>query len=607
MVDSHQVQETIRLGDLNREFLIPDYQRGYRWTHTQVNDLLKDVQSFHDLLVEQGKDDLIYFLHPLVVCGSDSDPKSNAICNVIDGQQRLITVYLIDCVLCYLLNKGRTLHFNLTFNTRDDSTGELLRNIAIDPEKSFDEFLSKKNIDCFHIVSAKDIIINTYKPCCETEKEKLEKIKLLLGENIHVLWDFKEDSGDSASHFTRLNSGRIALSGAELTRALLLSPTYCQKESPVILGSQWDNIERGLRDPDFWAFIGGKPDVLSTRIDFLLDLYAGKKVFYSQYSDNYFAFLKIVEKLIDNGKKVDSFVIWDEITLYYQKISEWFRNNDYYHWIGYLIREKGDNLSYIQEILNGSKGMKKSEFAEYLKNEIIKLVNIDNISDIDNLEYEKNNNEILKILFLVNIEYIRQSKTDKTDNNYFRRFPFRLHDKYGWTLEHIEAQNSEKLNTRNQWESWAKDHKNALELLNNSYFCDDSWKPKIKELIGLCSDFITNKSSGMKLFDNLYKKVKDFIEYINDVNSLHNISNLALLDGKNNAVLSNSMYFVKKNKLLEKIRDFEYIPPLTEATFMRYFTKEDKGLPYWSSDDRKDYLNQIEKILSFYYPDLDKS
>lgn len=71
-----------------RQFLIPSYQRGYRWSDIQVNALLNDVYDFYESRTDaQAK----YCLQPIVVTRS-SDGKS---WEVIDGQQRLTTLWLI--------------------------------------------------------------------------------------------------------------------------------------------------------------------------------------------------------------------------------------------------------------------------------------------------------------------------------------------------------------------------------------------------------------------------------------------------------------------------------------------------------------------------------
>ena len=63
-------------------FFIPDYQRGYKWTRTEVLKLLNDIWDFK--LNHPNEDDSdFYCLQPVVV-----KPKDGRY-YVIDGQQRL--------------------------------------------------------------------------------------------------------------------------------------------------------------------------------------------------------------------------------------------------------------------------------------------------------------------------------------------------------------------------------------------------------------------------------------------------------------------------------------------------------------------------------------
>ena len=92
---------------LGMKFFIPSYQRGYRWTEQQVKDLLNDVNEFI-----QNKNSDFYSLQPLVVKkrwpekaleeikGKTSIEEIENYINkceweVIDGQQRLTTIYII--------------------------------------------------------------------------------------------------------------------------------------------------------------------------------------------------------------------------------------------------------------------------------------------------------------------------------------------------------------------------------------------------------------------------------------------------------------------------------------------------------------------------------
>ena len=73
--------ETKLVGDIKGDFFVPSYQRGYRWGETEVVRLLDDIYS------TEGKRN--YCLQPIVVRKKDDRYE------LIDGQQRLTTIYLI--------------------------------------------------------------------------------------------------------------------------------------------------------------------------------------------------------------------------------------------------------------------------------------------------------------------------------------------------------------------------------------------------------------------------------------------------------------------------------------------------------------------------------
>ena len=74
------VLDTKYVGDIIGTFYVPSYQRGYRWGVEEVTRLLDDV-------LQNGKKN--YCLQPIVV------RKRGESYELIDGQQRLTTLYLI--------------------------------------------------------------------------------------------------------------------------------------------------------------------------------------------------------------------------------------------------------------------------------------------------------------------------------------------------------------------------------------------------------------------------------------------------------------------------------------------------------------------------------
>ena len=111
---------SIELKTLNElsqySFYIPAYQRGYRWTEQEVIDLLNDINEFTPREVNDTEKTW-YCLQPIVV-----KQKGENEYEVIDGQQRLTTVYLILHLLNqdYVVKKQDKL-FSMDYQTRKGS------------------------------------------------------------------------------------------------------------------------------------------------------------------------------------------------------------------------------------------------------------------------------------------------------------------------------------------------------------------------------------------------------------------------------------------------------------------------------------------------------
>ena len=209
---------------LGMNFFIPGYQRGYRWTEQQVNDLLNDINEFEP---ENGS---WYCLQPLVV------KKTIEKWEVIDGQQRLTTIYLILACL------GVTDKYTIEYETRKGSMN-FLENIS---EKA------QSNIDFFYMHKAYKTIEKFF------EKEDKEQFEKKLLNNVKFIWYDVGDLDEEKKHnlFGNLNSGKIALTNAELIKALFLNKVGTEKGSEReiqqrLIAEEFDQMERAIREDDF--------------------------------------------------------------------------------------------------------------------------------------------------------------------------------------------------------------------------------------------------------------------------------------------------------------------------------------------------------------------
>ena len=633
------IRTVIPLVELRGTFLVENYQRGYRWTKEEVTNLLVDFTSFaqQDGLTNKA----VYFLQPIVVSRLESS-KEYPRWELIDGQQRLTTIYLMDAVLRNLLQTRSDLSFDIEYQARPDSA-DFLKKLADNPGVA-ELPEADANMDFYHMFQACRTIHMYFSQKDNQQRGLIRRLYPIFTGNIHILWyDTTDENDRPVERFSRLNMGRIPLTGAELSRALLLNSAnhnlsdelvfavnsrdelakcYNQQlaqqivtRRQVVLGSRWDDIERELHDPDFWAFLGGKvSDTRATRIGFLLDLYANKP---ASETKEYFAF-DALSRLLDPASTNDTEQaeqegwdaqkLWDDITRSYQMLRFWYEDHDYYHWIGYLSDQSGREG--IRILLQHAKEMRKSDFKDFVFTQIRQTLSKEEVlPTLKDLEYGKDGALISKLLFLFNVEYARK-------NGQFAgcrqagRFPFGEHREHSWSLEHIHAQNGERLQKYEDWRAWVRDHKKVLEEIHGESL------PKVKEgkltleefarqkekLVDECvkSLNLSKKDASVDKFEELSDKVWKFMQDLWNTNEdeLDSLFNLALLDIRQNIVLSNSIFAAKCHLVREMRKKGEYVPIATEALFMRRFSTEDLHLPYWSEEDRKGYEDALLDILS---------
>src|SRR5690606_30351518 len=88
----HNILELKTINEIQKfTFHIPSYQRGYKWGTKEVTELLNDINDFVPRLINESLDDKTWYcLQPIVLKNIDENNFE-----VIDGQQRLTTIYLI--------------------------------------------------------------------------------------------------------------------------------------------------------------------------------------------------------------------------------------------------------------------------------------------------------------------------------------------------------------------------------------------------------------------------------------------------------------------------------------------------------------------------------
>jgi len=657
MVDN-RLLETKHVADLlDMHFHIPNYQRGYRWECKHIEALLDDLYAFSVQMSEmENKAGKFYCIQPLaVVVNKQLSTKDEIVYDVIDGQQRLTTLYLI---LSYLQDARKflcsgsltTAIFSLKYESRDSEffdneeyknsdIKDAIRNIDFfymtRAYKAIGEWFEKKQINKALILEV--LIPKKYKMITGLKGEELMKTKESNDKenDVRFIWYEvpSEDNAESIEVFSQLNYGKTALTATELVKALLFQCDIYTKDKSLMheiafrRSCEWDIMEKQLQDPFMWSMFMPDEYYFASHITIVLLLVSNnlytellEKNQNLKIDKNSKDFIyQVCNKYLGTNKEGDyaSYVekVWKKIQSTYTALYNWFKNPDTYHLIGLLIWLKEykakdfDNAKrfmLIESMMNEYSAKSKNEFIGYLKQQIASIIHIDkNINTkegvipwgLAHINYNDNALQLIRILVLFNVEDVRTKQDESA------RFPFHLLRRFNVTsLEHIHPQNliidNIKLDTLTKWLDVKT--KSLHQLGNKKYDQDIA---KLKTLIKDEASYKENKDEAQAIISKIDKEF-DELAHMSE-NQMHTLYNMALVDKDTNSALSNNLLDRKR----EILRDYQerketYVLPTTQKVFSKYYspTKEDNVLPkLWTISDRDAYFKAIKKV----YDDFD--
>lgn len=582
-----------------KEFFIPSYQRGYRWDEQQVIDLLDDIYDFFQS--KRSKDEF-YCLQPVVV---RYDNKQNHY-KVIDGQQRLTTIYII---LKYLeesskqfedikakLNKNNEYKEIFEYCDMEDFEVTKPYNIEYETRKDKEEYNSKdflenkitknedyySNPDFYHMSIAYKTIKKWFK-----NKPKKQFYETLLNDT-KVIWYEVEcnDEKEEIEIFTRLNIGKIQLTNAELIKAKLLIPVEDYK-SKIEFSAVWDDMEQTLQKDNFWYFLTNKKKS-QTAIDLIFDVLAQKyKQDYNKnkenkdedkisYDENIEKFSYYVfEYVLKHNYKTEE-QIWKDTNKLFRAFLDWYDDRKIYHRVGYLIYFKYNLLSLYKKYESKTKDY-------FIKEELDNLIRKD-IQNINLMEFNYGDKGIKKVLLLFNIETILQNKNSNARFDFFN-LKFKKEKESiklrSWDIEHIASQTDNE--NKKEW------IKTVYKYIGNKNISDEKL------------NFLEKR---YERFYSLVKRLLNISEL--DETIKNNIGNLTLLDSKTNRSYGNAFFPVKRAIIIDEDSKGNFIPIATKNVFLKQYSKKLSDMMNWNEDDVKNYREEIYKLLKDYGIKQDK-
>lgn len=521
----------------NKTFVIPNYQRGYKWAvkytgkdkeemPSAVEKLLEDLLKAHENRQESPQP---YFIQGITVSEVDNHIV------LIDGQQRTTTLYL----LFWVLDKSKISNIKLNYDIREESK-KYINNIK---EPGFN-FESDSN-DCQDIYYFKQAIKQIQAKL--KEKEKDDKFKQSFYEfildHVNILY-IKIDPDKATKTFTMMNGSKATMLPEELVKAEMLRkvslPETTNKEVSTsvddnisdlkeIIARDWETNalrSRYAREWDKWLYWWNREDVkeyfgVKNPMGLLLEYY------YRKINDKKdFNFDNFRNLLSDKKVTKDRFKGLRDLQKSFEDI---YNNPKIYNYLGLsLIDISGeDKFKTITHFID--KKHKLDDLANFAK---WRMVDATFLQITEGKSEEKKEDKAQRAIDALGDTIVYQSDGDqyarkyllylnilednKLNNRTGRKFDFRIF--HNQSLEHIHPK------SKAFHKDGEKYYDGNNELIGDNPPQGDEWLNR-----DMCPANISE----------------------------HSIGNLVLLDKNENSKFSNSTFHDKKNIYFDLTTDFK--------------------------------------------------
>ncbi|MFD2696430.1 DUF262 domain-containing protein [Mesonia sediminis] len=238
-------------------YIVPDYQREYVWSDKEVNKLLEDLNN--ELEIGSNSE---YFIGTILVSPTQDKKQFD----VIDGQQRLTTFFLILCALKSLFkgepqegiinnlistsytNRDGDIEKSLKLNPKYENAEEVIKAIlkSDNQPENIKSLLNAAGVSQF---GALENIINAYTTIYQYLKSNYQKTATLkkywgnLSNNI-VFIQISTDVSSALKIFETINERGVGLNPMDLLKNLLF--TNVKVEEFNKLKNEWKKITNPL-------------------------------------------------------------------------------------------------------------------------------------------------------------------------------------------------------------------------------------------------------------------------------------------------------------------------------------------------------------------------
>lgn len=317
--------QDLSIGKLFNDFyLVPSYQREYVWQKEQVKEFFEDIYGeFSD---SDSGSTSEYFIGSIIVCNRDS------LYEVIDGQQRITTAYIVLCAIRdYLqeIKRNETIELltsQIAFTDIDEEGNNVFRyRVTLQYEDScgvLENIAKREDIDNVPNTSSAQNIKDAYKEIKGLLEEnfgnqdsvisKVKKFYAYFTKNVILVRVKTETVADALRVFATINNRGVGLNDIDLLKNLMFMETA--KKDYESLKHKWKKMvdilfeakENHLRFIRY--FILSRYENTSLKENRIFSWFDDNKIYYKsqpiEFVDDLLKYAKVYVNFI-NGKDVE--------------------------------------------------------------------------------------------------------------------------------------------------------------------------------------------------------------------------------------------------------------------------------------------------------------
>ncbi|MCE1187628.1 MAG: DUF262 domain-containing HNH endonuclease family protein [Ignavibacteria bacterium] len=588
------------LADTEKEnFLIPTYQRGYKWSseaeNSQVNTLLMDIYNAYK---QRQK---FYYLQFITLKSNPTDLE------VIDGQQRLTTLTVLSCIIAkYQAEFGVNNFVNnkLIYAVRDNFIKEFIYNNITDltESESWDKFITERpshnNQDVYYLFLAAKRI-DAFIQNLISKDELLGFVDYFSNKTLLII-NMLDNEMQSERIFINVNRG-VKLRDEELVKAMLITRIPLEdherqtrlteiqiNEMRVNIGREWDDIVKWASTPKIKSFYKIRVNNYES-VTWVIKLAFPET---NSISEQYPLF-RYLDTATKNGK-LSVKQIFEKIRRIMLTLDDWYNNYELHNLVGYLIHSKNsDTIESVLQTVNAA--LHKEEAIAALKEMVLKQLPLNKSNmGIRDLKYDDSKNDLFNVFLMLDIaKYLPLANQNKA------QYSFENLSDENWTIEHIFPQKSDVF--RNTGELSEADLLIIKELLPDSF--DDIILPddENKEIARDIFNKIINSQTSVNFDIDEGETFGIMIE--KSLPNLHRLGNLALLQKSINSELSNRFFDEKRKRIFNRISNGEFVPVHTYDVFSKLVISSLTGLHVWTKSDIEEHekyiIQKIENVVEY--------